>query len=116
MCKIKAAGMFQTAWKHTRTAEITAEIMHNASHFKLYSSGYMQSQARQCVVSDLFKLNLKCPTRSKRCNTVLELQNALANAAADMATVLRVSSRQAFSWNNMHYSLPIPMWNKYNNK
>ena len=71
-------------------------IMHSASHFKTYSSGHMQFQARQCV-GQLFNLNQRRLSRSKRCETVVELQNALANAAADMATVLEESSRQAFS-------------------
>ena len=71
--------------------------MHSASHFKFYSSGYMQS--KQCTVSDLCYLNLNCLSRRKRCKTVLELQSTLANAAADMATVLKQAS---FQLDNMH--------------
>lgn len=74
-------------------------IMHSASHFKSYSSGYMQSQKKQCTVSDLCYLNLNCLSRRKRCKTVLELQSTLANAAADMATVLKQAS---FQLDNMH--------------
>lgn len=56
-------------------------------------------QSKQCTVSDLCYLNLNCLSRRKRCKTVLELQSALANAAADMATVLKQAS---FQLDNMH--------------
>ncbi len=64
--------------------------MHISSHFKPYSccNGYMQSHARQCVVSDLFKMNLRYLNCSERCKITLELQNALASAAAEQGKVV----------------------------